>query len=85
MPPKYMGVSWWIKLVKSLYGKKQAPRVCYEKINKNIQNLNFKHYNNDDETLFVNKVGRPIVFNVVYVDDLLMTRNNEDYIASIKK
>ena len=31
------------------------------------------------------KVGRSIAFLVVYVDDLLMTGNNEDYIASIKK
>ena len=31
------------------------------------------------------KVGRYIVFLVVYVDDLLMRGNNEDYIASMKK
>ena len=43
------------------------------------------HCNLDDVTLFVKKVGRFIVFLVVYVDDLSMTGNNEDYIASIKK
>ena len=47
--------------------------------------LNFKHYDLDDETLFVKKVGKTIVYLVVYVDDLLMTGNNEIYIASIKK
>ena len=31
------------------------------------------------------KFGRPIVFFMVYVDDLLMSGNNEDYIASINK
>ena len=31
------------------------------------------------------KVGRYIVFILEYVHDLLMTGNNEDYIASIKK
>ena len=31
------------------------------------------------------KVGIFIVFHVVYVDDLLMTGNNKDYIASINK
>ena len=31
------------------------------------------------------KVGRSIVFLVVYADDLLMIGNNESYIASIKK
>ena len=34
---------------------------------------------------FIKKVGRSVVYLVVYVDDLLMTGNNEDYIASIKK
>ena len=47
--------------------------------------LNFKHYDLDDATLFVKKVGKTIVYLVVYVDDLLMTGNNESYIASIKK
>ena len=31
------------------------------------------------------KFGRSIVFIVVYVDDLLMKGNNEDYLSSIKK
>ena len=73
------------KLAKSLYGLKQAPRAWYEKLTEHLLKLNFKHSNLDDATLFVNKFGISIVFLVVYVDDLLMTRNNEDYIASIKK
>ena len=47
--------------------------------------LNFKYFNLDDATLFVKKVGKIVVYLVVYVDDLLMTGNNESYIASIKK
>jgi len=47
--------------------------------------LNFKHYDLDDATLFVKKVGKIVVYLVVYVDDVLMTGNNESYIASIKK
>ena len=47
--------------------------------------LNFKHYDLDDATLFVKKVGKKVVYLVVYVDDILMTGNNESYIASIKK
>lgn len=38
-----------------------------------------------DGTLFVNKVGKVGVCLVVYVHDLLMARNNENYIASINK
>jgi hypothetical protein len=35
--------------------------------------------------LFVKKVGKTVVYLVVYVDDLFITGNNENYIASIKK
>ena len=68
-----------------MYGLKQAPQAWYEKLIEHLLKLNFKHYNLDDATLFVKKVGRAIVFFVLYVDDLLMTRKNEDCIASIKK
>eukprot|EP00253_Pinus_taeda_P024629 PITA_24629 len=73
------------KLVKSLYGLKQAPRSWYEKLTEHLLKLNFKHYDLDDATLFVKKVGKIVAYLVVYVDDLLMTGNNESYIASIKK
>ena len=74
------------KLVKSLYGLKQAPRAWYEKLTEHLLKLNFEHFDLDDATLFIKKVGRFVVYLVVYVDDLLMTGNNESYIAaSIKK
>eukprot|EP00253_Pinus_taeda_P019820 PITA_19820 len=73
------------KLVNSLYGLKQAPQAWYEKLTEHLLKLNFKHYDLDDATLFVKKVGKTVVYLVVYVDDLLMTENNESYIASIKK
>ena len=73
------------KLVKSLYGLKQAPRAWYEKLIEHLLKLNFEHFDLDDAKLFIKKVGRSIVYLVVYVDDLLMTGNNESYIASIKK
>jgi hypothetical protein len=47
--------------------------------------LNFKHFNLDDATLFVKKVGKTVAYLVVYVDDPLITGNNESYIASMKK
>ena len=70
------------KLVKSLYGLNQAPQAWYEKLTEHLLKLNFKHYGLDDATLFVKKVGKTVVYLVVYVDDLLMTGNNESYIAS---
>eukprot|EP00253_Pinus_taeda_P022333 PITA_22333 len=73
------------KLVKSLYGLIQAPRAWYEKLTEHHLKLNFKHFDLDDATLFVKKVGKIVVYLMVYVDDLLMTGNNESYMASIKK
>eukprot|EP00253_Pinus_taeda_P009574 PITA_09574 len=71
--------------MKSLYGLKQAPRAWYEKLTEHLLKLNFNHFDLDDATLFVKKVGKTVVYLVVYVDDLLMTGNTESYIASIKK
>ena len=68
-----------------MYGLKQAPRAWYGKLTGHVLKLSVKHYNLDDARLFVKKVERSILFLVVYVDDLLMTKNNENYIASIKK
>jgi hypothetical protein len=53
--------------------------------NRHLLKLNYKHFNLDDATLFVKKVGRRVVYLVVYVDDLFITGNNDDYITSIKK
>ena len=68
-----------------MYGLKQASQAWYENPIEHLPNLIFKHYNIDDATLFVNKVGGSIVIIVVYVDDLLMSGNNKIYIASTKK
>eukprot|EP00253_Pinus_taeda_P030704 PITA_30704 len=73
------------KLVNSLDGLKQAPRDWYEKLTEHLLKLNFKHYDLDDATLFVKQVGKTVVYLVVYVDDLLMTGNNESHTTSIKK
>jgi len=73
------------KLIKPLYCLKQAPRAWYEKVTEHLLKLDFKHFDLDDATLFVKKVGKIVVYLVVYVDDLLMTGNNESHIASIKK
>jgi len=62
-----------------------VPRAWYEKLTEHLLKLNYKHFNLDDATLFVKKVGKSVVYLVVYVDDLLITGSNDDYIASIKR
>ena len=71
--------------MKSLYGLKKTPRSWYEKLIEHLLKLNIKQYDVDDETLFVKKFGKNVVYIIVYVDDILMTGNNERYLASMKK
>eukprot|EP00253_Pinus_taeda_P033502 PITA_33502 len=56
------------KLVKSLYGLKQAPRAWYEKLTEHLLKLNFNHFDLDDATLFVKKVGKTVVYLVIWHD-----------------
>ena len=73
------------KLVKALYELKQASRAWYEKLTEHLLKLNYKIFDLGDATLFVKKIGKSDVYLVVYVDDLMITGNNDDYIASIKR
>jgi len=70
------------KLLKSLYDLKHTLRAWYEKLIEHLLKLNFKHFNFDAATLFAKKVGKIVVYLVVYVVDLLMSRNNENYFDS---
>jgi hypothetical protein len=47
--------------------------------------INFKHFNLDVANFVCQESWQNFVYFVVYVDDLLITRNNKAYIASIKK
>jgi hypothetical protein len=63
----------------------QAWPAWYEKLTEHLLKFNFKNFNLYSATLFVKKIGKTVVYLVVYVDDLLIIGNNESYIASIKK
>ena len=59
------------KLIKSFNGLKVSCHTWYEKLIEHILKLNFKHFNRDDATLNVKKIGRYVVYLVVYVYYLL--------------
>lgn len=73
------------KLVKALYELKQASRAWYEKLIEHLLKLNYKLFDLDYATPFVKKIGKSVVYLVVYVDDLMITGNNNDYIVSVKR
>ncbi|PKI37889.1 hypothetical protein CRG98_041722 [Punica granatum] len=71
------------RLIKALYGLKQAPRAWYSKIDGYQQNLDFER-NLSEFTLYVKKKGVNVVVLSRYVDDLLVTRNNEHQVEKLK-
>jgi hypothetical protein len=72
------------RLKKSLYGLKQAPRAWYAKIDSFFLRLGFK-WCESDHNLYVLHTNGDTLIVVVYVDDLLITGNNNDLILRLKK
>jgi len=71
--------SFVYKLKKSLYGLKQAPRAWYRKISGFFIDIGFsKYFCNSD--LYVLNQGKDVVLILLYVDDLLITKNNYEII-----
>jgi hypothetical protein len=63
------------KLKKSLYGLKQSPRMWYQKFDTYILGLGFvrsRAYN----YVCSKQVGNPIIYVVLYVDDMVLVGNN---------
>ena len=75
------------KLVKSIYGLKQAGRVWYETISKTLQKkLGFQQLHSDAGVhVLRQREGDYEIILILYVDDLLIMGNSQPMIHSIKK
>ncbi|KAK1411971.1 hypothetical protein QVD17_32863 [Tagetes erecta] len=71
------------KLVKSLYGLKQASRQWNEKLTITLLEIGFKQ-STSDYSLFVKTDNDMICVLLVYVDDIVLTGNNLDELKRIK-
>ncbi|GJT45233.1 putative RNA-directed DNA polymerase [Tanacetum coccineum] len=71
------------KLVKSLYGLKQAPRKWNEKLTAVLHENGFEQSKNDFSLFTKNKDGVVIIL-LVYVDDIVVTGNNQSEINKFK-
>ncbi|GJX25725.1 putative RNA-directed DNA polymerase [Tanacetum coccineum] len=71
------------KLVKSLYGLKQAPRQWNKKLVETLTEAGFLQSKNDHSLFVKNKNGIFLAL-LVYVDDIIITRNNNDEISKFK-
>lgn len=60
------------KLVKALYGLRQAPRAWYTKLNQSLESLGFKRCQYEN-AVYTKGEGDESLVLVVYVDDILVT------------
>ena len=72
------------KLHKAIYGLKQSPRAWYAKLSFVLENAGFIR-SNVDSSLFIRNgsIGKLVV--LIYVDDLIITGDNESEIEALKR
>uniref|UniRef100_A0A2N9GG32 Integrase catalytic domain-containing protein n=1 Tax=Fagus sylvatica TaxID=28930 RepID=A0A2N9GG32_FAGSY len=70
------------RLHKSIYGLKQAPCAWFESFTTQLLNLGF-HSSTADSSLFIYKAGSTIAFLLLYVDDIVLTGNNPQFISQL--
>ncbi|KAK3035300.1 hypothetical protein RJ639_034823 [Escallonia herrerae] len=72
------------KLRKSLYGLKQSPRAWFERFTKAMKKQRYSQ-GQSDHTLFIKRLsGGKITILIVYVDDIIVTGNDEEEISKLK-
>ena len=64
---------------------KQAMRAWYEKIDKYFLNTGFVRSPSDLKLYMKVRDSKSVTFVVLYVDDLLITRNDSSMISNLKK
>lgn len=72
------------KLVKALYGLRQAPRAWYVKLNKCLENLGFTRCPYE-HAVYTRREGNETLIIGVYVDDLLVTGTSLPLIKKFKE
>ncbi|KAI3759425.1 hypothetical protein L6452_07232 [Arctium lappa] len=71
------------RLRKSLYGLRQASRNWYQKFTAALSSLNFKQ-THADASLFIYEKGEVFIAALIYVDDVVITRNSAAKIQETK-
>lgn len=69
-------------LHKALYGLKQAPRAWFERFSTQLLHVGFVA-SGADGNLFIYDYDGHLVFLLLYVDDIIMTGNHPNFIASL--
>ena len=72
------------KLVKALYGLRQAPRAWYSKLNSCLEKFSFERCPYE-HAVYTKKEGDNVLIVAVYVDDLLITGSDVEAVKKFKK
>ena len=72
--------SYMCKLHKSLYGLEQDPRAWFERFTFQLLHIGFTA-SMVDNSFFIFHSTSTIIYLLLYVDDIIITRNNSAYIA----
>jgi len=73
------------KLQKSLYGLKQSPRAWFGKFSKVIQQFGMIRSETDHSVFFKRSSLNQVIYLVVYVDDIVITGNDQEGIKDLKQ
>ena len=72
------------KLKKTLYGLKQSPRAWLGTFTEVMKKFGYKQ-SNSDHTIFLKKKEGNITCLIIYVDDMILTGDDEEEISQLKK
>ena len=72
------------KRCSSKWVTQQAPRAWYAKIDEYLRHVGF-HRSESDDTLYFRMQDKNLVIIVLYVDDLIITGNQEVHIHQVKQ
>ena len=72
------------KLKKTLYGLKQSPRAWFGRFTEVMKKYGYKQ-SNSDHTLFLKQKEGKITCLIIYVDDMILTGDDEEEINQLKK
>ena len=72
------------KLKKALYGLKQSPRAWFERFSKAMITFGYLQ-SNANHTLFIKHQRGKLTLLIVYVDDIVMTGDDREEMARLKK
>jgi transposase InsO family protein len=84
IPPGFPHAGQTCKLIRALYGLRQASRAWYTRIDSFLQTLGLSHSKEDPNLYFFHKNGKHTII-LLYVDDIIITGNDTQNINYLKR